>query len=113
MSLAPAAAIHHIAEQHPDSHPIDIRVALPYHQAIKKKGFQVEFLGEFPVAKKEETIPCQVYRYADGEYPIYFLDGAPIAAEAQVYSLITSEDGENTSFFRWQPWDWQNFLIGA
>lgn len=93
------AAIHHIAKQHPDSHPIDIRVALPYHQAIKKKGFQVEFLGEFPVAKKEETIPCQVYRCADSEYPIYFLDGAPIAAELQVYSLITSEDGEKYVFF--------------
>ncbi|NLN70214.1 MAG: glycogen synthase [Chloroflexi bacterium] len=93
------AAIHRIAEKQPAAYPIDIRVALPYYRAIKEKGFPVKFLGEFNVPKKETAIPCQVYLFADGEFPVYFLDGAPIAESAQVYSLNTSDDGDKFVFF--------------
>lgn len=92
-------AIHCISAKQPGSPPIDIRMALPYHDIIKQKGFPTEFLGEFNVPKQEETIPCQVYRYTGGPFPVYLLDGSPLKEGSPVYSLNTSDDGEKYVFF--------------
>jgi starch synthase len=92
-------AIHHLTEKQTETDSIDIRMALPYHNAIKEKQFPTKFLGEFYVQKKDMKIPCQVFSYTDGDFPVYFLDGAPISESTQVYSLNPGDDGEKFVFF--------------
>jgi starch synthase len=81
------------------SKQIDIRLVLPYHFAIKQKGFNPEFLGEFGVNSLEGEVPCQVYLYYKGDLPVYFLDGSPIDEKSPVYSLEPIHDGYKFVFF--------------
>jgi starch synthase len=92
-------AIHHISERNPGSTSVDIRMVLPYHFAIKQKGFKSHLLGEFVVPSNEEDVSCRVYRYDQGEIPIYFLDGDPIDEKSPVYSLDPVYDGYKFVFF--------------
>jgi starch synthase len=92
-------AIHRISEKFPNSTRVDIRMVLPYHFAIKQKGVKTIFMGEFDVQVPEQTIPCRVYRYDQGAFPVYFLDGAPIDEESPVYSLDPINDGYKFIFF--------------
>jgi starch synthase len=41
-------AIHRISSDQPESHQVDIRLVLPYHFAIKQRGFKPEFLAYTP-----------------------------------------------------------------
>jgi starch synthase len=92
-------AIHRISEKFLNSTRVDIRMVLPYHFAIKQKGVKTIFMGEFDVQVPEQTIPCRVYRYDQGAFPVYFLDGAPIDEESPVYSLDPINDGYKFIFF--------------
>lgn len=90
-------AIHQVSVGQRDN--VDIRLVLPYHDAIKEKKFGVTFLGEFIVEKQAENIPCQVYQYNHGQIPVYFLDGGPINKKSPVYSLKPFDDGDKYIFF--------------
>lgn len=91
--------IHQTSTKHADSTNVDIRMVLPYHYAIKQKGFKPIFLGEFKVHSQKESIPCQVYRYDSGNIPVYLLDGDPIDEKSPVYSLEPILDGYKFVFF--------------
>lgn len=71
-------AIHRSSQGLPDTQKVDIRLVLPYHYAIKQKGFETTLLGEFGVNSKNGLVKCQVYLYEQGEIPVYLLDGEPI-----------------------------------
>lgn len=92
-------AIHHLSVNGTGSNNLDIRMVLPYHYAIKQKGFQTKFLGEFDVRSKTDLIPCQVYLYEQGDIPVYLLDGAPIDEKSPVYSQDPIYDGHKFVFF--------------
>lgn len=92
-------AIHHLSERADGLNSVDIRMVLPFHYAIKQKGFQTKFLGEFIVPSKNDRIPCQVYLFEQGDFPVYFLDGAPIDENSPVYSLDPIHDGHKFVFF--------------
>ncbi|MBW6465166.1 MAG: glycogen synthase [Brevefilum sp.] len=92
-------AIHRISEKFPPSERVDIRMVLPYHFAIKGKAFKTTLLGEFDVQGSEKDIPCQVYQYDGGAFPVYFLDGDPIDEKSPVYSLDPINDGYKYIFF--------------
>jgi starch synthase len=92
-------AIHRISKKYPPSDRVDIRMVLPYHFAIKEKGFNTIFMGEFDVQGPEKSISCQVFRYNQGTFPVYFLDGDPIDEKSPVYSLDPINDGYKFIFF--------------
>ncbi|MEA3326439.1 MAG: glycogen/starch synthase [Chloroflexota bacterium] len=92
-------AILNISKKFPLSNQVDIRLALPFHNAIKKKGYQPSYLGSFPVARKRKSIVCRVYHQVKDGIPVYFLDGVPLTKESLVYSINPVHDGEKYVFF--------------
>jgi len=92
-------AIRNLSGTLPKSKNVDIRVVLPFHFAIKQKGFKPKFLGEFGVNSLKGQVTCQVYHYDKDGLPIYFLDGEPIDEESPVYSLEPIFDGYKFVFF--------------
>jgi len=92
-------AIHTISKDLPVSDHVDIRLVLPFHNAIKKKGYQPKFLGSFPVPKKLESTKCHVYHLEKDGIQIYFLDGAAFAHDSPIYSINPTLDGEKFVFF--------------
>lgn len=92
-------AIHQISTQLPKSERVDIRLVLPFHFAIKQKGFKPELIGEFGVHSREGIVTCQVYHDDKNGFPVYFLDGDPIDEKSPVYSPDPIHDGYKFVFF--------------
>lgn len=92
-------AIHRISKELPQNEKIDIRLVLPFHFAIKQKGYKPEFLGEFDIINIKETVSCQVYQDEKDGIPVYFLDGDPIDEKSPVYSPDPILDGYKFVFF--------------
>ncbi len=92
-------AVRNASKQLPESQKVDIRMALPYHFAIKQKGYKPELLGEFGVHSKKGIVPCQVYHYDLDGIPVYLLDGEPIDDSSPVYSPNPIQDGFKFVFF--------------
>ncbi len=103
-------AIHRISKVPPNSHNVDIRLVLPFHFAIKQRGFDPQYLGEFTVNKTDGTTPCQVYHCEKDGIPVYFLDGEPIDEKSPVYSLDPIHDGYKFVFFSLAALGLANFL---
>jgi starch synthase len=92
-------AIHRLSNSFSESEKIDIRVVLPFHFAIKQRGFKPKFLGEFGINSMSGQVLCQVYHYDKAGLPIYFLDGEPIDEQSPVYSPTPIQDGYKFVFF--------------
>jgi len=92
-------AIRNLSKTLPKSKNVDIRVVLPFHFAVKQKGFKPELLGEFGVNSSEGLVNCQVYYYDKDGLPVYLLDGDPIDEKSPVYSLEPIHDGYKFVFF--------------
>ena len=103
-------AIHQISQKLPHSSRVDIRMVLPYHYAIKTKGFDTTLMGEFDVKGPQQSIPCRVYQYDHAQFPVYFLDGDPIDEKSPVYSLDPINDGYKFIFFSLAALGLPNFL---
>lgn len=78
---------------------VDIRMVIPYHNAIKEKHFNVRSLGEFKVKRGSKQETCQVFQYDGCSMPVYLLDGDPISQSANVYDQDQTRDGEKYVFF--------------
>jgi len=92
-------AIHRFSEGHPHTQVVDIRLVLPFHFAIKQKGYKPAYLGEFKVDSLNGPVTCQVYHDDSHEVPVYFLDGEPIDEKSPVYSPDPIYDGYKFVFF--------------
>lgn len=92
-------AIHRAGLADDNPNKVDIRLVLPYHYAIKQKGFDTTRLGEFDVKKIDDVEKCQVYQSDQGEIPVYFLDGIPIDEKSPVYAPDPVQDGYKFVFF--------------
>jgi starch synthase len=92
-------AIHHISASLPDDEKVDIRLVLPFHFAIKQKGFKPTLLGEFGVHSRLGLVKCQAYFYEKAGLHVYFLDGKPIDEKSPVYSPEPILDGYKFVFF--------------
>jgi starch synthase len=92
-------AIQHISESDPACDAVDIRMALPYHFAIKQKNLPLTHLGSLKVASLSGDVVCQVYCYDQASIPVYLLDGDPIDEKSPVYSADPIHDGYKFVFF--------------
>jgi starch synthase len=92
-------AILRLSKKNPEPDQVDIRLALPYHFAIKQRGFEPAFLGEFGVLSQKGPVICQVYYYDKDGLPVYLLDGEPVDEKSPVYSPDPIHDGFKFVFF--------------
>ncbi len=91
--------IHKISSKIQTGEIVDIRLVLPFHFAIKQKGFKPELLGKFGVKSCQGVIECKVYCSENSGLPVYFLDGDPIDEKSPVYSREPILDGYKFVFF--------------
>jgi len=92
-------AIHNCSIGQAEQNRVDIRLVLPYHFAIKQKGFTPAYLGELNIDNLNGPVACQVYCDDSFDIPVYFLDGEPIDKKSPVYSPDPIYDGYKFVFF--------------
>lgn len=78
---------------------MDVRLAIPYHSAIRKRMPDLQPVVSFNVPHPDGPIAARAFLTQVGELPVYMIDGAPIPQDAPVYSLDAGEDGEKFTFF--------------
>jgi len=77
----------------------DIRLAIPFYGAIKKKYPDLPQLTEFNIHTGSLTIHATVYEHEQDGMPVYLIDGKPIREEDPVYGSNFSADAEKFIFF--------------
>jgi starch synthase len=93
---------------------LDVRLAIPFHGAIKVPPADVTPVTNFNVMKNGQPVEARVFLYEHNGLPIYLIAGDPIPPEATVYSMNTAVDGDKYIFFslaalqlaralNWQP----------
>jgi len=92
------------------SEQVDIRVVLPFHFAIKQRGFKPKFLGEFDVHHTNGSTKCQVFLDEKDGIPVYLLDGEYIDEKSPVYSSDPIYDGYKYVFFSLASLELAEFL---
>ncbi len=92
-------AIHNLSQSDQLSERVDIRLVIPYHFAIKQKGFKTRLIGRFNVPHKKGQTECQVYECQQEGLTVYLLDGNPIDEKSPIYSLDPVLDGYKFVFF--------------
>lgn len=92
-------AINRLSNQLDSSPKVDIRMVLPFHFAIKQRGFKPKLIGEFGVHNRKGIVKCQVYHDDHLGIPVYLLDGEPVDEKSPVYAPDPILDGFKFVFF--------------
>jgi starch synthase len=82
-----------------DGSPLDIRLVLPMHPAIRAEAHGLRPLSIFLLSRKDGDVQVQVFETSLNGLVVYFLDGEPISASGSVYSSDAALDGEKYTFF--------------
>lgn len=77
---------------------VDARLLLPYHDAVRQKLPNPEFLFSFPVESESGAHTAEAYRAEVNGVPVYLIGGEPIA-NSPVYSPDSAADGRKYVFF--------------
>ena len=83
----------------PDDPCLDVRLALPLHQAIRANIAGLVSGVEFTVLREEINIPAQVFESNLDGMPVYFIAGGPVTEATAVYSNDLAFDREKYTFF--------------
>lgn len=78
---------------------LDVRLVLPFHDAIKSRITRPQQVADFKLAIPGAELPVQVYLTHIANLPVYLIDGDPIAPDSRVYSVDSQADGEKYLFF--------------
>lgn len=88
-----------INKQSDENVMFDIRLAIPFYGAIKKKLPNLQKLCDFQVNTGSLTIQASVFEHEQEGMPVYFIDGIPIREDAPVYGSNFVADAEKFIFF--------------
>ncbi|MEL7645009.1 MAG: glycogen synthase [Anaerolineaceae bacterium] len=77
---------------------VDVRLLMPYHDAVRPKLPSPELLFSFPVESKTGARTAEVYLSEVNGVPVYLIGGDPIA-NSPVYSPDSVADGRKYVFF--------------
>ncbi|HOE34436.1 MAG TPA: glycogen synthase [Anaerolineaceae bacterium] len=77
---------------------VDVRLLLPYHDAVRQKLPSPDFLFSFPVESKTGARTAEVFQSEVNGVPLYLIGGEPIA-NSPVYSPDSAADGRKYVFF--------------
>lgn len=100
-------------------HVLDVRLAIPFHAAIKTRIKDPEFVTSFDVPSHSGPISAQTYLTYIGDLPVYLIDGTPIPPDGPVYNNDTRKDGDKFIFFSLavlelaRALDWQPDILHA
>ncbi|MRS05184.1 hypothetical protein EG832_18520, partial [bacterium] len=72
---------------------VDVRLVLPFHNAIKEKINNPLVAAEFNLIVPHGVLPVVVYLTNLADLPVYLIDGPPIAPDNRVYAADTLLDG--------------------
>lgn len=78
---------------------IDVRLVLPFHEAIRKKIEDPPLVASFYVDHPDGRQWAKVYLAHIKEMPVYLIDGAAINPDGLVYSRDPEDDGKKYVFF--------------
>lgn len=98
---------------------LDVRLVIPFHPAIRARIDPPRLIKTLLVPHPYDPIPAQAYLTHVDDLPVYLIDGAPISAGNEVYSLDTRRDGEKYTFFSLailelaRALDWQPHILHA
>lgn len=92
-----AGSLPHALQAH--SGEIDLRLVLPFHQAIRTESLPLVREAVFNVARDGRTIPAQVFSTDINGLTVYLISGGPITGSLMVYDPDSSANGEKYTFF--------------
>jgi starch synthase len=78
---------------------LDVRLAIPFHSAIRQKLANVEKVAEFDVPNANGDIPAEVFLTVINQLPIYLIAGPPFSPGEPVYTTDNYRDGRKFTFF--------------
>lgn len=77
---------------------LDVRLVLPYHRVLDTRSFPLTPVAAFTVPHHNGAVLAQVFT-TPWDFPVYFIDGPPVALETDVYSAQPAEDAPKYTFF--------------
>lgn len=99
--------------------PLDVRLALPFHAAIRSKVSDPLLVALFPVPRIDQRMEARIYQAEVEGVPVYLIDGPPFQEEAPVYLYDTALDANRYAFFSLavlemlRRLDWQPEILHA
>ena len=78
---------------------LDIRVAIPFHSAIRQKLEKFEQIAAYNVTHAEGDIPATIFETKINDLVIYLIAGPPFGAGEPVYTTDNYRDGSKYAFF--------------
>jgi len=78
---------------------IDIRLVIPFYGVIRHKDYSLKHIATFNVNSAAGPIQTEAFKTKVNDLPVYLLAGAPIQADAPVYTADASIDGIKFTFF--------------
>lgn len=74
-----------------------VRLALPLHAALDAGGLQLTRAAEVEVPRRDGAVPAHILEAGGAPLPLWFVDGPPLRAAAEVYGQ-PADDGEKFVF---------------
>ncbi len=78
---------------------LDVRLAIPFHSAIRHKLVAIEKVASFMVPNAKGDILAEVYLTVINHLPIYLVAGPPFSPGEPVYTTDNYRDGSKYTFF--------------
>ena len=78
---------------------LDVRLAIPFHGAIQRKAFHWKRVASFDVPKPGKPSRAEALETDLNGVPVYLITGAPIPADAPVYTSDAGADAYKFTFF--------------
>jgi len=78
---------------------LDIRLVIPFHNAIPIDTFPMQRVTSFFLARQGADVQVEVFRTDIGDLPIYLISGDPIRDSEKVYDPDPRVDSEKYIFF--------------
>lgn len=97
----------------------DVRLVLPFHQAIREKDLSLAPVAAFTIGHVDGSVPVEVYRSDVEDLPVYLISGKPVVDTPTVYSSDGHRDGNKYVFFSLaalelaRALDWQPDVLHA
>jgi starch synthase len=78
---------------------LDVRLAIPFHNAIHIENFPMQRELAFSLPRQGVDVPVEVFRTDLNGLPVYLISGDPIRRSDKVYDLDPRVDSEKYVFF--------------
>jgi len=77
----------------------DVRLCIPFHGAIQRQAYDLHRVATFEIPHVNGNIRAEALATEFNDLPVFLISGAPIPADAPVYSSDNLADGHKFTFF--------------